>query len=52
MKPETTEAKKFTNLLDGLLSVPHSAIQRRIKSTKKKKRAIKRPAVSRDSASA
>lgn len=44
MKPDTTEAKQFTKLLDGLLAVPHSAIQRKLKAEKKRKRAIKRPA--------
>ncbi len=47
---ESAEAKRFNRLLDGLLAVPHSAIKRKLNSEKKKKRAIKRSAVSRDSA--
>jgi len=51
MKSEATEARKFNRLLDGLLAVPHSAIQRKLKAEKKKKRATRKPA-SRASASA
>lgn len=51
MKAQTSEAKRFTRLLDGLLAVPHSAIQRKLKAEKKRKRATRKPA-SRDSASA
>lgn len=49
MKAETNEARRFNRLLDGLLAVPHGEIKRKLKAERKKKRAIKRPAVSRDS---
>lgn len=50
MKPackEPAEFDKFTNLLDRLLSVPHSEIKAKLDAEKKeKKRAAKRPASS------
>jgi len=44
MKSETTEVKRFNRLLDGLLAVPHRAIQRKLKAEKKRKRATRKPA--------
>ena len=40
------EFEKFTNLLDRLLSVPHSEIKAKLDAEKEKKRAAKRPASS------